>query len=133
MIFGIGTDIVQIRRIEAALKRSGSRFAEKILGAEEMLVYQARKAKVETRGLRFLASRFAAKEALSKALGLGMRMPMTWRAAEILNAPNGSPMVVANGSLLEWMTVHGLHVRVSISDEADYAVAFVIVESDGPA
>jgi len=133
MIFGIGTDIVQIGRIEAALKRSGSRFAEKILGAEEMLVYQARKAKVEARGLRFLASRFAAKEALSKALGLGMRMPMTWRAAEILNAPNGSPMVVANGSLLEWMTVHGLHVRVSISDEADYAVAFVIVESDGPA
>jgi holo-[acyl-carrier protein] synthase len=133
MIFGIGTDIVQIGRIETALRRSGSRFAEKILGAEEMLVYQARKAKVEARGLRFLATRFAAKEALSKALGLGMRMPMTWRAAQILNAPNGSPMVVATGSLLAWMTVHGLHVRVSISDEVDYAVAFVIVEADGPA
>lgn len=86
MIYGIGTDIVQIPRIEAALARNGERFAEKILGSEELEKYRRRKEKFEARGIRFLATRFAAKEAFSKAIGLGMRMPMTWRAMQTLNA-----------------------------------------------
>lgn len=130
MIYGIGTDIIQISRIEAALARNGERFAEKILGAEELDKYRRRKAKVEARGIRFLATRFAAKEAFSKALGLGMRMPMTWRAMQTLNAPSGQPVAVTSGRLLEWMTAQGLSARVSITDEADYAVAFVIVEKN---
>ncbi|HEX8786068.1 MAG TPA: holo-ACP synthase, partial [Telluria sp.] len=77
MIYGIGTDIVQISRVEAAVARSGERFAEKILGPEELVKYHARRARSEVRGLRFLATRFSAKEAFSKAIGLGMRMPMT--------------------------------------------------------
>ncbi|MGH8810247.1 MAG: holo-ACP synthase, partial [Noviherbaspirillum sp.] len=95
MIYGIGTDIIQISRIEAALARNGERFAEKILGPEELDKYRRRKAKVEARGIRFLATRFAAKEAFSKAIGLGMRMPMTWRAMQTLNAASGKPAVVA--------------------------------------
>ena len=79
MVSGIGTDIIRINRIAAALARHGDRFAQKILGPQEMEKYLRRKAKVEARGLRFLATRFAAKEAFSKAIGLGMRMPMTWR------------------------------------------------------
>ena len=79
MIAGIGTDIIRIDRIAAALERHGDRFAEKILGPQELEKYHRRKAKVEARGIRFLATRFAAKEAFSKAIGLGMRMPMTWR------------------------------------------------------
>ena len=90
--------------------------------------YLSRKAKVEVRGLRFLATRFAAKEAFSKAIGLGMRMPMTWRSAQILNAPSGKPMVVTSGALTTFMQTHGISAQVSISDEAEYAVAFVIVE-----
>ena len=78
MIYGIGTDIVQISRVEAALLRSGPRFAEKILGPEELVKYHARSAKHAVRGLRFLATRFSAKEAFSKAIGLGMRKPKTW-------------------------------------------------------
>jgi holo-[acyl-carrier protein] synthase len=132
MIFGIGTDIVQISRIEAAMERNGNRFSEKILGVDELVIYRDRKAKTETRGLRFLATRFAAKEAFSKALSLGMRMPMTWHAIQILNAPDGRPVVFANGSLLEWMTEHGLSASVSMSDEAEYAVAFVIAERISP-
>jgi holo-[acyl-carrier protein] synthase len=128
MIFGIGTDIVQISRIEAALARHGDRFAEKILGPEELDKYRRRKAKVEARGVRFLATRFAAKEAFSKALGLGMRMPMTWRAMQTLNAPGGKPVAHAHGPLKEFMEENGLTALVSITDEADYAVAFVIVE-----
>ncbi|MFL6633726.1 MAG: holo-ACP synthase [Massilia sp.] len=127
MIYGIGTDIVQISRVEAALKRSGPRFAEKILGPEELVKYHARRAKNEVRGLRFLATRFSAKEAFSKAIGLGMRMPMTWRSAQMLNAPSGKPIIVCNGALDEFMRTHRLTAQVTISDEADYGVAFVIV------
>jgi len=128
MIYGIGTDIIQIPRIEAALQRNGDRFARKILGPQEMEKYLQRKAKVEARGIRFLATRFAAKEAFSKALGLGMRMPMTWRAMQTLNAPSGRPIVVVNQALEEFMKKNGLTAQVSITDEVEYAVAFVIVE-----
>ena len=128
MIFGIGTDIIQISRIAAAVGRHGDRFAQKVLGPQEMEKYLRRKAKVEARGLRFLATRFAAKEAFSKAIGLGMRMPMTWRAVQFLNAPSGKPIVVCSGALTEFMQSHGIAAQVSLTDEAEYAVAFVIVE-----
>jgi len=128
MIYGIGTDILQISRLQAALQRNGDRFAGKILGPQEMEKYLRRKAKVEARGVRFLATRFAAKEAFSKAIGLGMRMPMTWRAMQVLNAPSGKPVVVCNGALQEWMQEQGLTAQVSLTDEVEYAVAFVIVE-----
>ena len=128
MIYGIGTDILQISRVEAALKRNGDRFAGKILGPQEMEKYLRRKAKVEVRGIRFLATRFAAKEAFSKAIGMGMRMPMTWRAMQVLNDPSGKPVVVCSGALQQWMEERGLSAQVSITDEEEYAVAFVIVE-----
>lgn len=128
MIYGIGTDIIQISRIEAALGRHGDRFAERILGPEEFAKYQYRKAKVTERGIRFLATRFAAKEAFSKAIGVGMHMPMTWRAMQTLNAPSGKPIAVTSGILNEFMTNNGLTAQVSITDEVEYAVAFVIVE-----
>lgn len=128
MIFGIGTDIIRIDRIAAAVGRHGDRFAQRVLGPQEMDKYLRRKAKVEARGLRFLATRFAAKEAFSKAVGLGMRMPMTWRSVQFLNAPSGKPIVVTSGALTEFMQSHGIAAQVSLTDEAEYAVAFVIVE-----
>jgi len=128
MIYGIGTDILQISRLKATLARRGDRFAERILGPEEMVKYLSRKAKVEARGVSFLATRFAAKEAFSKAIGLGMHMPMTWRSMQTLNAPSGKPIVVCSGQLKIWMEEKGLTAQVSITDEVDYAVAFVIAE-----
>ncbi len=128
MVSGIGTDIIRIDRIAAALARHGDRFASKILGPQEMEKYLRRKQKVEARGVRFLATRFAAKEAFSKAIGLGMRMPMTWRSVQFLNAPSGKPIVVTSGLLTEFMQQQGLTAQVSLTDEAEYAVAFVIVE-----
>ena len=92
MIFGIGTDICDIRRIEAALARRGDRFAEKVLGARELAVFRARRERAAARGVRYLATRFSAKEAFSKAIGLGLRLPMTWRACEIVNAASGKPV-----------------------------------------
>ena len=129
MIFGIGNDIVDIRRIEATLARRGERFAQKVLGAGELAVYRARSARAPQRGLRYLATRFSAKEAFSKAIGLGIHMPMTWRACEILNAPSGKPIVRLNGALADWFAERRLAAHVSLSDESDYAAAFVVVET----
>ena len=128
MIYGIGTDIIQISRIEAALARNGERFAEKILGPEELEKYLRRKAKVEARGIRFLATRFAAKEAFSKAIGLGMRMPMTWRSCEVGKLASGQPVIVLHGELRRWFDERGLVAHVSVTDESDYAASFVVVE-----
>ena len=128
MIFGIGTDIVQISRIENATKNDDGRFSEKILGADELIIYGERKARSEARGLRFLASRFAAKEAFSKALGLGMRMPMTWRNCEITKEASGKPCIVLHGELKAWFEARQLSAHVSVTDETDYAASFVVIE-----
>ena len=129
MIYGIGTDIVRIARLEAALARS-ERLAEKILGPQELAIFHARRDKNAVRGLRFLATRFAAKEAFSKALGLGIRMPMTWRSAQMLNAASGKPEIACSGALDQFMRDNKLSAQVSISDEAEYGIAFVIVTRD---
>lgn len=127
--FGVGTDICDIRRIRAAFERHGVRFARRILGPKEWEIWQARCARSPERGLRFLATRFSAKEAFSKAVGLGMRSPMTWSRCEILPLPSGQPMVTCHGPLDNWMRERRLQAHVSLSDESDYAVSFVMVET----
>ena len=129
MIFGIGTDICDIRRIRATLERRGDRFAEKVLGPQEMQVFQARRARAEVRGVAFLATRFSAKEAFSKAIGMGLRMPMTWRACEILNEPSGKPFIRLHGALAAWFDARRLRAHVTVTDESDYAASFVVVET----
>ncbi len=128
MIFGIGTDICDVRRIRASLERHGERFAERVLAEGELKVWRARSARWPDRGVRFLATRFSAKEAFSKAVGMGMRMPMTWRSCEIANLPSGQPVIVLHGALKEWCEARRLTAQVSVSDESDYAASFVVVE-----
>ena len=130
MIYGIGTDVCDIRRLRATLARRGDRFAEKVLGAAELQVFQARRARAEVRGVAYLATRFSAKEAFSKAIGLGMRMPMTWRSCEILNLPSGAPVLRLHGALADWFTERGLRGHVTVTDETDYAASFVVVEKE---
>jgi holo-[acyl-carrier-protein] synthase len=130
MIVGIGTDVCDIQRVERALGRHGDRFAQRILGPEEMRVFEARRARVARRGLSYLATRFSAKEAFSKAIGLGMRMPMTWRACEVINAASGKPEIRLHGELARWFDERKLRAFVSVSDEANVATAFVVVEED---
>jgi holo-[acyl-carrier protein] synthase len=140
MIFGIGTDIQRIDRIRAALERHGDRFAERILGTQELVIYRRRSAKdaahagrfTTARGITFLATRFAAKEAVSKALGLGMRMPMHWRAAQIVKEPSGKPRVATDPVLTAWMAERSLIAHVTLTDDDDYAVAFAVVEKVAP-
>ena len=133
MIYGIGTDICDVRRVAATLERRGDRFAERVLGPGEIEVFRARRARVLSRGVSYLATRFSAKEAFSKAIGMGMRMPMTWRDCEILNAASGKPEIRLHGALAEWFTARQLAAQVSLSDETDFAVSFVVIEQkDSP-
>lgn len=130
MIFGIGTDICDIRRVEATFGRQGERFVRKVLGDQELAVWQRRQARWPQRGLRYLATRFSAKEAFSKAIGLGMRSPMAWRRCEILNLPSGQPVIVLHDELREWFEQQGLRAHVTVTDESEYAASFVVVEKD---
>jgi holo-[acyl-carrier protein] synthase len=130
MIYGIGVDVVEIDRIEAAYARFGERFARRILGPAELERYHARRARSDARGLAYLATRFAAKEAISKALGLGMRAPMTWRAVEILNDPSGRPLALAQGGLREFVRHKRLRLHVSVTDERTIATAYAIAEME---
>ena len=128
MIYGIGTDICDVRRIQASLARHGDRLAERVLAERELATWRARGARWPGRGVRYLATRFSAKEAFSKAIGLGMRMPMTWRACEIANLESGQPAIVLHGALQEWFAARGLRSHITVTDEADYAASFCVVE-----
>ena len=130
MIDGIGTDICDVRRIRASLGRHGDRFAERVLGEAELAVWRARSVRWPERGVRYLATRFSAKEAFSKAIGLGMVSPMSWRLCEILNLPGGRPTIVLHGALKAWCDERGLRAHVTVTDETDYAATFVVVETD---
>jgi holo-[acyl-carrier-protein] synthase len=130
MIYGIGTDICDIRRIRASLEKHGERFAQKVLSDNEMQTYRARSERWPERGVRYVATRFSAKEAFSKAIGMGMRMPMTWRLCEVAKLPSGQPTLVLHGVLKEWFEAKGLTAHVSVSDESDYATSYCVVEKN---
>ena len=123
MIYGIGTDMVDIKRIERLYQQYRDAFALKILSRIEYLEWQS-----HPQPVAFLAKRFAAKEAFSKAIGLGIRMPMTWRNCEILNTPSGKPQIVLHGELAQWFAAQNLQAHITLSDESDYAASFCVVE-----
>lgn len=125
MIFGIGTDIVAIPRMSELHARHGERALAKLLAAEEMV--QCRKAADPG---RYLAKRFAAKEALGKALGIGIRAPMLLPAVAVLNDELGKPYFHFGGELAAYIEARRLRAHLSISDERDNAIAFVVLEQD---
>ena len=128
MIYGIGTDICDIRRIRASLARHGERFAQRILSDGELATWTERSARWPDRGVSYLATRFSAKEAFSKAIGLGMRMPMTWRHCEIAKMNSGKPEIVLHGALKDWFDARELSAHITVTDETDYAASFCVVE-----
>ncbi|TDR31689.1 holo-ACP synthase [Hydromonas duriensis] len=128
MIYGVGTDLLKVERIHAAFLARGERFARRILGEDEFKIFQSRYQRNENRGLLFLATRFAAKEAFSKAIGLGLRSPMSWGIVQFVNAPSGKPMVKLSEPLLSWCAERRLSFHVSMTDESDMVCAFVVAE-----
>ena len=123
MIIGIGTDVVDVPRIQAALQEYGERFLVKVF-TEEEINYCNRFG--ETRFLHY-AARFAAKEAFSKAVKTGMRDGMSFRQVGIRNLPSGEPIVELFGTMQERWAGHTIHV--SISHTATVALAVVVIES----
>lgn len=126
---GIGVDLLRVDRIGQVYARHGDRFARRILGPQEFEKFLLRHGRDPARGLRFLASRFAAKEAFSKAIGLGMRSPMTWSRMQTLNEPSGKPRVQLSEPLAGWYAQRFGAAHVSITDESDMVAAFVVVEA----
>ncbi|ALR14635.1 holo-ACP synthase [Vibrio natriegens] len=124
-ILGLGTDIAEIERIEKALDRTGESFAQRILCEEEILKFSQLKQKG-----RYLAKRFAAKEAASKALGTGIAKGVTFHDFCVTNDDLGKPVISLSGTAQQIAQKLGVnHVHLSISDERHYAVATVILES----
>jgi len=123
-IVGLGTDIAEIERVEKALNRSGDAFARRILADDEYQKYAQIKQQA-----RFLAKRFAAKEAASKALGTGIAHGVTFHDFVVSNDENGKPNLTLTAKAKEIadnLQVH--HIHLSISDERHYAVATVVME-----
>jgi len=128
-IAGIGVDLLHVDRIARVYARHGEHFVQRILGEVEILVFQRRYQRDHARSLRYLATRFAAKEAFSKAIGLGMRSPMTWHRMQTCNAPSGKPQIVLSEPLASWYAQRFGPAHLSMTDEADMVAAFVVVET----
>lgn len=129
MILGVGIDLIEIPRIEAALARHGERFAQRVLSEREFLRF-----KTHRKPAAYLAKRFAAKEAFSKAMGTGIRTPVTWRNIAVVNHPSGCPhfeLAPALQALLEQRGISQAHV--SLTDEKAMAAAYVILEGEANA
>lgn len=126
MIYGIGTDIVERARIEKLWDEHGQAFAKRILTEYELEAL----AKQTKNSVAFITKRFAAKEAISKALGTGFRDQVLITQVGIETSPNGKPQVAFYGVTKQFVATLGVsHVHISISDEADYVVAFAIAIS----
>ena len=124
MIAGVGTDLCDVSRIQRALDRYGERFAQKILVAAEMERFRSHR-----RPAAYLAKRFAAKEAFSKALGTGIRHPVNWHNVSVENERSGKPVLRFSDTLAELLRGRGIvAVHISITDEIGMACAHVILE-----
>ncbi len=126
MIAGIGTDIVSIARIRDTLDRHGASFAQRILSDAEWVALNDVKASAVA---AWLAKRWAAKEAFAKAAGTGMRAPLTFAGIGIMHDTHGKPQFALSDTLQQWLVECGVtQTHLSISDEREHAVAFVIFE-----
>lgn len=126
MITGIGADIVRVQRLEQSLQRHGERFAQKILGEGEWQEFQRCGEKSQP---HFLAKRFAAKEAAAKALGTGFRNGILLQNIEVTHTEQGKPELrFSAGAERELQRLGVRSTHLSISDEQEHAVAFVILE-----
>jgi holo-[acyl-carrier protein] synthase len=121
MIYGIGVDLVRIARVENALARHGDRFADRVLHHDEVVAFRA-----TARRAALLAKHFAAKEALLKALGTGLRFGIRWHDMAVYRDGLGKPYFRCAGRVRELLDEAGVDAcHLSLTDEREYAVAFV--------
>ena len=126
MIYGVGTDLIEIPRVERALARFGLRFAQRILCEPELRRFRA-----HARPAAYLAKRFAAKEAFTKALGTGIRAPANWHGVWVVNLRSGKPQLEFSAPLVALLEARRIRrTHLTLSDERDLAAATVILECD---
>ena len=126
MILGIGTDIVQVARLKAGLARFGERYAQRILDEGEYGEFAT-----SARPEHFLAKRFAAKEAFSKAMGTGIHFPVNWHNVSVANERSGRPYLKFSEPLAALLQQRGIsRAHLSLTDEAEMACAFVVLEGE---
>jgi holo-[acyl-carrier protein] synthase len=129
VILGVGTDLIEVSRVARALERWGERFARKILVEHELARFGRHR-----KPAHYLAKRFAAKEAFSKAMGTGIRAPVNWHNVGVANLPSGQPVLRFSAPLAAMLAERGITaVHVSLTDERDMAHATVIIEGAGHA
>ena len=127
MIYGVGTDLVEISRVERVLQRFGERFARRILCEAELKRFRTHRQPVA-----YLAKRFAAKEAFTKALGTGIRTPASWHGVWVVNLASGKPVLEFSPELKEFLQKKKiLSSHLSLTDEREIAAATVILECEG--
>ena len=127
MIYGVGSDLIEIPRVERALQRFGERFAERILCAPEL-----RRFRTHAKPAAYLAKRFAAKEAFSKALGTGIRAPANWHGVWVSNQRSGKPQLEYSEPLAAFLERRGIRrAHLTLTDERGMAAATVILECEG--
>ena len=126
MVIGVGTDLIKIDRLVASLAKRGDKFARPILTESEFAVFRS-----NATPSRFLAKRFAAKEAASKALGTGIGQGVSWQHIAVVAGEFGAPLLEFSGRAAEVAKRRGVvSSHISISDEKDYAIAFVVLSGD---
>jgi holo-[acyl-carrier protein] synthase len=127
VIYGVGTDLIEIRRVERVLDRYGERFARRILCEPELRRFRAHKQPVA-----YLAKRFAAKEAFTKALGTGIHAPANWHGVWVVNLRSGKPQLEYSEALRKLLAERRIRAaHLSLTDEREMAAATVILECDG--
>ena len=125
-IYGIGTDIVNIKRVEKSLKKNGNNFKKRIFSKKEIIYCEGKKNPIS-----FYAKRFAAKEALSKALGTGIRRGINFKDIEILNNNLGKPSIFLKGNTANFLNKKikskKYSIHLSLTDDLPWAQATVII------
>ena len=129
MIIGLGSDLMDIRRIEKSLDRFGDRFVQRVFTEIEQAKSEARRMRAAS-----YAKRFAAKEAGAKALGTGIARGVSWKEIGVVNMPGGKPTLAFTGRALErlrMLTPEGMeaHAHITITDDHPWAQAFVVIEA----
>ncbi len=125
MIYGIGVDLVKVARLKAAIERHGERFLNRVFTLQEIAYCQGKRGRDSA-----FAMRFAAKEAFSKALGVGLRQNgIRWREVEVVPNPLGKPELQVTGRAADLCALAGItHMHLSLTDESGQALAVVILE-----
>lgn len=125
-ISGVGIDLLSVDRVRKLYQRYKEHFLVKMLGEKELCVFRKRFDANYERGIRFLATRIASKEAFSKAVCTGIRYPVTWKNIQIINSSNGKPGIILSFELDAWYRLIYRDAHISISDDSNLALAIVI-------